>query len=1027
MAANSYNWTFNAKGTRDATTLLNVLAKLEKILGALSRREKRTVQVFNNLGDAFAKVDQNIKNLSSTMKQYHQTLNSVLNLNKDLTSQLEDSTKGSAKFSVKVDQSTNFVNRFNNSTHRTIKLQDTYKTHIGDSISVSNDFGKAVEKKESRLKKLGRALTRIAGIWNTWNKAIDFGIKRIGQVVRLFTGWESKLRQIGGQFERSEATLRVLASGAGSSSDEIEGLITTVKQLGRNTEFTARQAAEGAITLVKSGNDASAATVKLEAALDAALATGLEFSKTAKIGNVAWNIFGKNLGRTGGLARDYATSLKIMVAGANSADITVEQLGTSLANGGNILSDLGVPLTRAVTMLGLLANRGVTGGKAVRLLSIGLKRLVDGTATSKNALRELGVSVLDTNGQMVDAGVVMERLGQALDLRAPNEQMRLMKALFGAGDKVMRTLLDAGVSGFDALEDSIVGALDSMTKLKEARADTLVGAWKQFQSAVENVWIVLKDVLRVPVIAYWNTLTSILRKVGDRLTDLGEKFKSQGRTLEAWLDLVKEEGISGLFQGLPEELQPELDTLAKIWEAFTVSIGALFKELWRAIMTPDVLKMFVQFGTDIGLAVGEGLKAALGTKNFEAIMQLAGSTATVINKAAEVAADAGNAIGAAWTWLTGKGGQPAVVGGGGSAGGGTSGTWERDSRLEAADDPTRALQKEMGYRAELFDNIQEEIAALDTKTDIQEDTNRGLERQLIAEDKVVEIRRKQNEDQLKLYEAQARYNEQLEQSKNIISETNVAINKIGESFEQWLLNPIDMFQQKILGAKEKFGDLIDSLRGKKLDLEEKFGLKPTEDLARKRQKLAEDALKRDERLVKMAQTPEEQVRIRERMAERAAGLADTEEGPDQQKYAKRAQRFLEQAATAATEAEDLEIKRIDIQREYAKKNLSEYEAMVANAETAGGRAAALELAQQAYQTLGPEFSEQATRATEELQISKAEAASETAERQKQMAENSQVQVELLQRIVELAEDEITTTRAQAQIPQNPEYASATGN
>lgn len=1122
MPSGAFDWSFKAQGAREAGVLLGILEKLDSILGVLTRREQQTAQTFKDLGNTFARIEGGIDRLTAAINKYRQAAGNAANVNENFQQEIDNSIRTNNTYNNTLNQSTNTVNKYSTRVDNSTRIQQRYDNRIDNSVTVINRYGSATQRTQGRLRGLFRTLTRAAGIWNTWNKAVDFAAKRIRQLTGLLTGWEKSLRSIGGGFERSEATLRVLADGAGSSAEDIEVLVGTVKRLGRETEFTAGQAADGAITLLKAGNTATESVTKLEGALDAAIATGLNFGQAAKVGNYAWNIFGNNLGKTGKLTKDYSTALKVMIASANSADVTVTQLSGALTNGGNILADLGVSLTRTTTALGLLANRGIVGRKAMRLLAISMKRLVDGTSTSTKALKELGVTATDPSGKLKDLGVLMEELSTKLNLRGPSEQIRLMKGLFGAGDKVMRTLLDAGLKGFNELENSIEGALNTMGKLKEAKVDTIVGAWKQFRSAVEGVWVELVTVLRVPVMEYWNTLAGVLRKVGERISEIGKRFKDNGATLKEWIELVRSGGIEGLFQGLPQELEPEIQKLEALWEAFVQAVSAILEELWDTFMDSAVYERFKEFAKGIGVAIVEGIKAGVGKETFEKLMKLAEGVTAVTGAAGTVIGKGQKAFGAAQ--------EPIVQ------------VIEFAYKREQIETLEKHLEKMEAKKKEILEiplmdeedelrlkNVNAQIDLATTELEKLRDTKPKIEPEIVAPDatpvkkaieeagkaatqevssdiqqKIDEINQmaaqakaekdaaeaerqqvideqaslretiarkkaaqqayrergpeprraavsfvvdeeeamreelsKVSEEELKskqeilnaqqqLTDEEKNYKEALEQSKNIINETNIAINEISSNFEQWMINPVNIFQQKLLQVKETFGEMIDSFQKKKVDLAEKFGLKSAEEATKERRKIAEEALKRDERLLQLAQTPEEEMKIHERMAGRAAGIAEMTEGEEQKEYAQRAQAFLDKAAAAAAEAEELEIRRLEIQQEYARKNLAEYEAMIQQAETAGGRAAALELAQQAYQAFGPEYAEKAAEATEELKVAKAEAATEEAERFEKMAENSAIQVELLTRLVETAEEQLNSVRTQSQIPQNAEFADDTG-
>jgi len=1067
MPASEFDWGFKAQGAREAGILLGILEKLDSVLGVLSRREQQTAQAFNT-------------------------------------------------FKTIIDRSSHTVNKYSNSISQSTQIHQKYDNRVNNSVTVINKFGKQTAQTSGRVRTLFQQLTKAAGIWNTWNKAVDFAMKRLRQFTRLMTGWEKSLRTIGGAFERSEATLRVLAQSAGSTAEEIELLVGSTKRLGRETEFTAGQAAAGAITLLKAGNSASEATLKLEAALEAAMATGLDFAKAAKVGNYAWNIFGKNLGKTGGLTHDYATALKIMIASANSADTTVTQLSAALTGGGNILSDLGVSLTRTTTALGLLAQRGVLGRKSMRLLSIGVKRLVDGTRPAQKALAELGITAVDQQGQMKDLGVLMGELGNALDLRRPNEQMRLMKALFGAGDKVMRALLDAGLSGFNELENSIQKALGTMGQLQEARTDTIVGAWKKFRSAVEGVWVELVAVLRVPVMEYWNTLASILRKVSVHIETVGRRFKENAGSLKDWIKLIQSGGIKGLFQGLPEELEPEIAKLEDLWKAFTQTVGSLLREIWDTFMDSAVFVRIKEFGKSIGQSILEGIKTGIGEETFEKLLGAASTVASVVSAPVKaVKYVAGTREGDYYDFL-GKEKQKrelqrerttkitqAFTSAGRvfslaedakakksveaeeAASAITYGEYSGERSWEAAETVAKINEKAQkaamsGYQkttpgstaeeiqkqvdggmyarnvqsAEIGEGKKQTESRAKKRVDAQQKIDEGQYAgswlggvalagsgevsRVISEEEILrknlsqlssdELKAKQEvlNAQQQLNNEETKYEEALERSKNILHETNVVINEIGSNFEQWLVNPVDVFQQKLMGVKQTFGDLIAGFQQKKVDLAEKFGLKTSEESAIARKKLGEKGLKRDEELLKFVQTPEEEMKIRERMAEKAVGMAEMTEGAEKQRYIKKAEKFLTDTEEAAKKAQTIEIERLEIQQDFAKKNLAEYESMIHGAETSGEKAAKLELAQQAYMTLGPEYAAKAAKVTEELKVSKAEAATEEAENWKLIAENSTTEVDLLNRMVEIAQEQLSAFRTRSQIPQNAEFADDTG-
>jgi hypothetical protein len=307
--------------------------------------------------------------------------------------------------------------------------------------------------------------------------------------------------------------------------------------------------------------------------------------------------------------------------------------------------------------------------------------------------------------------------------------------------------------------------------------------------------------------------------------------------------------------------------------------------------------------------------------------------------------------------------------------------------VDAQNEKARALMTGQGYS--------EEEATQETQLQLKQD-----------------ILAKQEE----LISAEKKQKEAIEDSNAVLMETQIEINNVGSAFEQWMLNPINVFQQKIMGVKEQFSGIVDSLKGKKVDLEEKFGLKTSEEASAKRSENLKASLKRDEKLLSMAQTPEEEIKVRERMAGKAEQLAELSEGPQKEQFAKKAVGYYEKAEESAAKAEELQIEKAEIEQENARENLAEYEKLVQNAETAGSRTGYLEQLKEAYMSLGPEYQEKAIQAQEDWKQSKVEAAAEESENFKRIAEANEIQVELLTRVAEALDSAATATKEQMHIP-----------
>lgn len=857
------------------------------------------------------------------------------------------------------------LDRIDKNIQKLAQGQQKYGRTVNATQTTINNYNRTVSETVKRQKSWFSSLVRGTGIFNTFNKGVRFLVRDLQWLGNVLGGFLLKgVQGIGGAFERSEATLRVLAAGAGSTAQEVDKLVQKVKDLGRTTEFTSQAAADGAIALLKAGEDATGAMKKLEPALDAALATGLQLNKAAAMGNHAWKIFGENLGKTGKEAKNYTTALKIMVASANAADMTVEQLDRSLINGGNILADLGIPLTRVTTALGLLANRGVTGSKAMRLLAIGTKRLVDGTKPAQAALRELGVSATDSSGQLKDLGVLFEEINQALNLRKPTDQIKLMKNLFGAADKVMRTLLSAGIQGFDELEDSIEKALAVMNKLKEAKADTIIGAWKSFRSAVEGVYVSLVDVLKVPIMEYWGSLAGILNKLTDRITLISTRFRESGRTIDDWIRTIQEGGLSGLFEGFADSIKPELEKLKKIFKALWETVKALGKEALRAVFSEDMIQELTGVGEILGFAIGKGIKAGLkytqlGADISELVSEgLKGESPWQVFK--EFAGVIGEQTGDVIAKMLGtpkeviKGAQKGVVALAPKPKPSTS-IEAQIAKLDEivaqqAIEATAAKIEEFGGIAGV-QKAEEEKLKLSPIEQRHEETKRArafmtlspeekrrhgrramLKAYKQSQSEINELTDEEIAARLKLHDLTQRQSETIVKQKNLWGEIQLKLSEMQKSIEIYLINPIDKFQQKILGIRTRFDEVIAGLSERKLKIQEAFQLKPSPQIERERQSLVEKQIALTKKRLGLAQTPEETAALQEKVSGLLEKRAEIAASPAEKKrFAQESVKFLSLAERNQLRAEEQQVKAIEIEKKYAEKQIPLLREMARNA------------------------------------------------------------------------------------------------
>jgi len=143
----------------------------------------------------------------------------------------------------------------------------------------------------------------------------------------------------------------------GASADQMQRLGDQAKKLGRETQFSASQAADAMGFLGMAGysvNDILAATPDL---LNLAAAANIDLARAADIASNIMGAFGKNASETGAVA-------DILARATASANVDMEMLAETMKDAAPIAKQFGASLKDTSVLAGFLGNIGIQGSKA---------------------------------------------------------------------------------------------------------------------------------------------------------------------------------------------------------------------------------------------------------------------------------------------------------------------------------------------------------------------------------------------------------------------------------------------------------------------------------------------------------------------------------------------------------------------------------------------------------------------------------------------------------------------------------------
>lgn len=295
---------------------------------------------------------------------------------------------------------------------------------------------------------------------------------------------------IGTEFTGSMQRAFAVMGVGGAEAASLEGF---VQQLGKTTVFTAKEVAEGLVFLGMAGQSMDEAMESLHPTLQLASIGMLEMARAA---DIVTNIMG-------GFqidASDVKSVVDDMSTAVVSANMNIEQLGTSMSYVAPVAQAAGVGLEDVVAALEVLHNAGIKGSRAGTGLRRSIFNLFNTTTKGAKALKELGVITTDFAGnakplisiltELNSAGANLSQLGEIVGVRAAPALIQLVEAAKeGTGElHKLRAELDGNAGAANNLQKEIEDFLGAdIKKLGAAFEDLGLIAFNEFEEDLRNL------------------------------------------------------------------------------------------------------------------------------------------------------------------------------------------------------------------------------------------------------------------------------------------------------------------------------------------------------------------------------------------------------------------------------------------------------------------------------------------------------------------------------------------------------------
>ncbi len=288
-----------------------------------------------------------------------------------------------------------------------------------------------------------------------------------------------------------------------ANAEDMAKLTAKAKELGRQTQFSAKQSADAMSYLGMAGWNAQEIMEGLPGLLNLAAAGNVDLARTADIISDDLTAFGLTAKDAGHMADVFAYTI-------TRTNTNVEMLGETMKYAAPVAHAFGASMEETAALAGLMAGSGIKASQAGTALRAGFLRLAGPPKQAAKAMEALGMNVSEMSKEQAEAQAAMKALGiQMSDTSGPRkmsaiitelrdkmqglskeEKLATMGAIFGKNASTgWLAVIDSAPEKFDQLVNEMDKCDGESERLAKTMTKNAKGAMIRLQSALESVAI----------------------------------------------------------------------------------------------------------------------------------------------------------------------------------------------------------------------------------------------------------------------------------------------------------------------------------------------------------------------------------------------------------------------------------------------------------------------------------------------------------------------------------------------------------
>jgi TP901 family phage tail tape measure protein len=286
-------------------------------------------------------------------------------------------------------------------------------------------------------------------------------------------------------------------------------LSAAARNVGKTTEFSALQAAEGLNSLATAGYSLEQSIAALPKVIDFASAGGLELSQASDIASDALGAFSLRSADAATNAANMARVMDSMTRAAADSTTNTAELFEGIKMGGAFAATSGASIEQFVGMLGVLANKGIKGGEAGTAIRNSFLHLTNVTPAASAAMARLGVQIAKTKKGAIDMPATIGRFNKATAKLTATQKSAAIATIFGSfAVGPFLSLMDAGEDTIRNFTKNLEGAAGVTQRMAEQMRASTAAKIKRFFNVIEDVRLTVFDAIAPTVMQIADSIST---------------------------------------------------------------------------------------------------------------------------------------------------------------------------------------------------------------------------------------------------------------------------------------------------------------------------------------------------------------------------------------------------------------------------------------------------------------------------------------------------------------------------------------